>query len=59
MNDVVTNAHKNLKLLHQPGDHKIKIIAKFYTIDKDCILAYYKINYPIQTCYAKIKVHYT
>ncbi|WP_215536736.1 plasmid maintenance protein [Borreliella bavariensis] len=38
---------------------KIKIIAKFYTIDKDCILAYYKINYPIQTCYSKIKAHYT
>ncbi|WP_215539849.1 hypothetical protein [Borreliella bavariensis] len=26
MNDNVTNAHKNLKPLHQPGDHKIKFI---------------------------------
>ncbi len=26
MNDDVTNAHKNLKPVHQPGDNKIKFI---------------------------------
>ncbi|WP_233709512.1 plasmid maintenance protein [Borreliella bavariensis] len=38
---------------------KIKIIAKFYTEDKDYgRLVYYKLNHSIQTCYAKIKKHY-
>ncbi|WP_223147650.1 plasmid maintenance protein [Borreliella bavariensis] len=38
---------------------KIKIIAKFYTEDKDYgRLVYYKLNHSIQTCYTKIKKHY-
>ncbi|WP_223147359.1 plasmid maintenance protein [Borreliella bavariensis] len=38
---------------------KIKIIAKFYTKDKDYgRLVYYKINHPIQKCYSIIKEHY-
>lgn len=38
---------------------KIKIIAKFYTEDKDYgRLVYYKINHSIQKCYSKIKKHY-
>lgn len=38
----------------------IKVIAKFYTRDivEDCVLVYYKLNYPIQTCYTKIKDYY-
>ncbi|MBB6043746.1 plasmid maintenance protein [Borreliella yangtzensis] len=38
---------------------KIKVIARFYTKDIDNnVLIYYKLNYPIQTCYDKIKEHY-
>ncbi|MBB6043617.1 plasmid maintenance protein [Borreliella yangtzensis] len=38
---------------------KIKVIARFYTknIDNN-VIVYYKINYPIQTCYDKIKEYY-
>lgn len=38
---------------------KINVITRFYTREKDNnLLAYYKINYPIQTCYNKIKDYY-
>ncbi|WP_215540836.1 plasmid maintenance protein [Borreliella bavariensis] len=45
----LTIMEKKLKKLQ-----KIKIIAKFYTIDKDCILACYKINYPIKHVMPKL-----
>lgn len=38
---------------------KANVITRFYTRDVDNnLLAYYKINYPIQTCYTKIKDYY-
>ncbi|MBB6032079.1 hypothetical protein HNR35_001082 [Borreliella spielmanii] len=38
---------------------KINLITRFYTREKDNnLLVYYKINYPIQTCYTKIKDYY-
>ncbi|WP_419255498.1 hypothetical protein, partial [Borreliella afzelii] len=38
---------------------KINVITRFYTREKDNnLLVYYKINYPIQTCYNKIKDYY-
>lgn len=38
---------------------KINVITRFYTRDVEKnLLVYYKLNYPIQTCYTKIKDYY-
>ncbi|WP_210374979.1 hypothetical protein [Borreliella garinii] len=38
---------------------KINVITRFYTRDvKKNLLVYYKLNYPMQTCYTKIKDYY-
>ncbi|ACL34512.1 conserved hypothetical protein (plasmid) [Borreliella garinii PBr] len=37
----------------------INVITRFYTRDVEKnLLVYYKLNYPIQTCYTKIKDYY-
>ncbi|MBB6043455.1 plasmid maintenance protein (plasmid) [Borreliella yangtzensis] len=53
--DTSTSLEMNLNKLEA-----IKVIAKFYTRDivENCVLVYYKLNYPIQTCYTKIKDYY-
>ncbi|WP_210372476.1 plasmid maintenance protein [Borreliella garinii] len=52
--DTPTSLEKNLKKLKD-----IKVVASFYTSDiNNNVLVYYKLNYPIQTCYAKIKEYY-
>ncbi|WP_029347063.1 plasmid maintenance protein [Borreliella garinii] len=38
---------------------EIKVIARFYSKDiYNNIVVYYKLNYPIETCYNKIKEYY-
>ncbi|XPC97815.1 hypothetical protein QIA20_06140 (plasmid) [Borreliella japonica] len=52
--DTVTEIEKNTIKLE-----KMNLITRFYTRKKDKnLLVYYKLNYPVQTCYAKIKEYY-
>ncbi|XPC97942.1 plasmid maintenance protein (plasmid) [Borreliella japonica] len=56
--EITQDTPKSLEIILNKLE-KIKVIARFYTRDiENCVLVYYKINYPIQTCYTKIKDHY-
>ncbi len=52
--DTLKSLETNLSKLEE-----IKVIARFYSKDiYNNVVVYYKLNYPIKTCYNKIKEYY-